>query len=170
MTFQRYRELRESAAARYKPEQVKLLLVAEAPPDSLERYFYFPEVSVHDPLFRYVAKELLGIGATRWNKPDLLARLQERGVFLIDLCLDPVPDKRTLGACVPDLIDRISALTPEHVILIKVTVYDAAYVRLQSAALPVVNERIPFPSTGQQRRFEEAFRRALAAMRYSDQS
>jgi hypothetical protein len=38
------RKRREEAAARYRPDSVDLLLVAEAPPSALDRYFYFEDV------------------------------------------------------------------------------------------------------------------------------
>jgi hypothetical protein len=37
-------ERRRSAAARYKPAEIDLLLVAEAPPKALDRYLYFEDV------------------------------------------------------------------------------------------------------------------------------
>jgi hypothetical protein len=37
------RQRRDAAAAEYRPEPIELLLVAEAPPSSLDRYFYFEE-------------------------------------------------------------------------------------------------------------------------------
>jgi hypothetical protein len=47
------------------------------------------------------------------------------------------------------------------VILIKATVYDAAFAALCEANVPVVDERIPFPGSGQQARFAQAFEHAL---------
>jgi hypothetical protein len=38
------RELCETAARRYRPERIDLLLVAEAPPPADDRYFYFEHV------------------------------------------------------------------------------------------------------------------------------
>jgi hypothetical protein len=35
------RRRREELSAKYRPDQVRLLLVAEAPPTDLSRYFYF---------------------------------------------------------------------------------------------------------------------------------
>jgi hypothetical protein len=45
---------------------------------------------------------------------------------------------------------------------IKATVYDAAYCHLKSAGLPVSDVRVPFPGSGRQRQFVEAFSRAVA--------
>ena len=154
------RRRRARAAGRYKPDRVQLLLVAEAPPSALDRYFYFEDVRTQDSLFRYVARSILGIEPTRENKPQLLERLRNRGVFLIDLSEDPV-GWSPLSHFVADLVRRAQRLKPDRIVLIKATVYDAAFAAMREAGLPVVDERVPFPGSGQQRRFEAAFGRAL---------
>jgi hypothetical protein len=117
-------------------------------------------VRAHDSLFRHVAKAILGQTPARNEKANALAQLRERGVFLIDLCADPV-DGAPLSTHVPALIRRVRKLAPAKVILIKATVYDNAFAALRDADLPVVDERVPFPGSGQQRRFAAAFERAL---------
>lgn len=158
------RHRRERAARKYRPSKVRLLLVAEAPPgvkpNEPERYFYFENVGRHDDLFRYVVKGVLEIEPTRSGKGVLLSELREEGVFLIDLKRDPV-DGSSLDACVPDLVGRCKRLNPDRIILIKTNVYDVAFSALRDANLPVVDERIPFPGSGQQKRFEKAFASAL---------
>jgi hypothetical protein len=155
------RRRRAQAARKFQPAEVKLLLVAEAPPSALDRYFYFEDVREQDSLFRYVSRMLIPVEPTRDNKRQLLARLRDKGVFLIDLSVDPL-DGAPLASFVPDLVTRARALGPKKVILIKATVYDAAFAALREAGLPVVDERVPFPGSGQQKRFEVAFGRALA--------
>lgn len=155
-----HRRRRAEAAERYRPERIELLLVAEAPPKAPDRYFYFHDVHTQDSLFRYVARSLLpNTEPTRENKPVLLAQLRDRGVFLIDLKQDPV-DGTALSSYVPDLVRRVRELQPERIVLIKATVYDAAYAALAAAGLPVSSVRVPFPGSGQQKAFEEAFARA----------
>jgi hypothetical protein len=154
------RSRRQAAAERYRPAHVSVLLVSETPPSDPDRYFYFEDAWAQDALFRYVAKGILGAVPTRGNKGPLLADLRDRGVFLIDLKPEPADDS-PLAGFVPHLVERCRELTPDAIILVKVTVYDAAYEKLESAHLPVVDERIPFPGSGQQRRFEETFARAL---------
>lgn len=39
------------AGAKYKPAKIRTLLLAEAPSDNLERYFYFEDVKRQDSLF-----------------------------------------------------------------------------------------------------------------------
>jgi len=152
---------RQAAAQKYRPNAVRLLLVAEAPPKD-NRYFYFEDVTAHDWLFREVSESLLGRKFAPSEKAEGLAKLRGLGVFLIDLKLDPV-DGSSLQEYVPDLVRRCRDLNAERIILIKATVFDAAYGALKSAGLPVVNRRIPFPSTGQQRRFRERFAEALGS-------
>ena len=54
-----------------------------------------------------------------------------------------------------------AALEPDHVILIKADVFDAAFTHLQGEGLPVVDQRISFPGSGRQREFEASFATAL---------
>jgi hypothetical protein len=100
---------------------VKLLLIAEAPPAALDRYFYFEDVPKQDSVFRYVARSILDVEPTRQNKPALLAGMRETGVFLIDVQTAPL-DGTPLTASVPGLVKRALALAPTKVILIKATV------------------------------------------------
>ncbi len=153
-------ERRRTAAAQYQPAEVKLLLVAETPPTSLERYFYFTNVSQHDSLFRYIAKMLLEREVQRPDKAEALRELQAAGVFLIDIKPDPF-DGSALPTLAASLAERCKALRPDSVILIKTSVYDAAFSTLHRAGLPVIDRRIPFPGSGQQKRFEVEFAAAL---------
>ena len=144
-----------AAAARWRPDRIRCLLVAEAPPSAADRYFYFDTVPTQDALFRHVATVILGDPGERHQKAPRLAALRDAGVFLVDLCLRPVQRGDPLESYVPDLIDRCRALQPDHIILTKATVHDAALVPLRDAGLPVLPNRIPFPGSGQQRRFIE---------------
>jgi len=154
---------RRLAAAEYKPSSIRLLLVAEAPPEDLARYFYFEDVREHDSLFRYVCRAILEKEPTREGKAELLAELRDAGVFLIDLLEDPQEDERVMPERVSDLVRRCRQLRPTRIILIKVSVYEAAFEALHRAGLPVVNVRVPFPGAGQQRRFMEQMKKALDA-------
>ncbi len=154
------RSRRDRAAEQYRPDRIRLLLIAEAPPADPHRYFYFHDVNDHDSLFRHVAHSLLGIEPTRENKPELLAQLQQQGTFLIDLKPDPV-DNTSLNSYVPELVHRVQGLNPERIVLIKATVYDAAYAALAAAGLSVSSVRVPFPGSGQQTNFSQAFANAV---------
>ena len=156
-----WRAVREQAAERFRPRHVRLLLVAEAPPPALDRYFYFPHVTEHDSLFRYVVRLVLGVEPTRSGKLELLDALRDAGVFLIDVCQEPITSKADLKACVPGLVEPVKLVRPDNVILIKATVHDAAFWALREAKLPVVGNMLPFPGSGQQLRFEAEMASAL---------
>jgi len=155
---------RHAAASRFRPARVRLLLVAEAPPCASDRYFYFEDVPKHDWLFRYVYEGLTGERPDRRHKAAHLAALRDAGVFLIDLHEENIsaPTATDLRPMVPGLVKRCQALSPQHVVLIKSVVYDVAFGPMVAAGLPAIDVRMPFPSSGQQRVFLEAFGRAAA--------
>lgn len=155
-------ERRREAAEKYRPDEIDLLIVAEAPPDEPDRYFYFEDVRKHDDLFRYVCLGILGQKLGRNRKCQGLAELRDRGVFMIDLQEETPRDTTPLDTFVPALIERCHALLPRRIILVKVTVFDSAYDSLRQAGLPVSAERIPFPNSGRQGEFEAKFGRALS--------
>lgn len=154
---------RLAAAEKYRPKKVRLLLVAEAPPCDTERYFYFEDVDRHDWLFRYVWEGLTSEKPERERKAEHLAELKRLGVFMIDLHETNVsqPKLAQLAPEVPGLVNRCKALKPGRIVLIKSIVHDAAYAALLEAGLPVVDARIPFPASGQQKNFLELFREAV---------
>jgi hypothetical protein len=138
---------RQQAADRYRPQRVRLLLVAHAPPNNLERYFYYEDVREKDDLFRYVVAGLFGVKPERPDKRHWLGRLRESGVFLVDLVEHPY-DGSELTQYVPGLVERAKRFGPDHVVLIKTDVFDAAFNALAHADLPVVRTRLPFPTSG----------------------
>ena len=54
-----------SAREKYKPERIKLLFIAEAPPEQTERFFYYEKVKDNDWLFLGIVKVLCGNGADK---------------------------------------------------------------------------------------------------------
>ena len=64
---------REREREKYRPKAIDLLLIAEAPPCSEDRYFYFDDVREHDWLFRYVIKGLFGVTPPRDEKAPKMA-------------------------------------------------------------------------------------------------
>jgi hypothetical protein len=160
------RRLRDAATAKYKPEPVQLLLVAEAPPPSPDRYFYYEDVHDQDSLFRHVVRAILAIEPSRSEKASQLQQLADRGVFLIDLNPEPKRPQETLEAFVPDLVTRAATLKPRHVITIKANVCDLTQQPLRGAGLHVVDQRVPFPGSGQQRRFLAAMQLALDSINW----
>jgi hypothetical protein len=147
------RRRRDAAGRRWQPDHVRLLLIDEAPPSALDRHFYFDDVETHDTLFRHVVRGVLGVEPSRDKRPQLAA-LREAGVFLLDACQEPFSRRRgALPGAIPGVIRRARALQPERVLLVGALLYDVAYRPLTDAGLPVLDARLPYPGSGQQRRF-----------------
>lgn len=155
-------KLRERAASKYRPDHIRLLLVAEAPPAAPDRYFYFEDVPTQDSLFRYIVRTVLGEASTRDRKAEHLQLLKSRAVYLVDLKTSPKDAGEDLSPYVAGLVDRAAEMAPDYVITIKANVCDLCQQPLRSAGLNVSDERIPFPGSGQQVRFVTAMESALA--------
>lgn len=151
---------RKDSARKYQPKRIRLLLVAESPPADETRYFYFEDVETADDLFEEVCGVLFEEKPQRDKVPYLKA-LRRRGVFLVDLKPDAPRRGEKLGPYVAPFLLNLDMLAPERIILIEADVYDAVYSAMKEAELPVVDVRIPFPSTGQQVDFRQKFRQAL---------
>lgn len=161
------------AREKYKPENIKYLLIAEAPPDSIERFFYYPSVSQHDHLFLGVSEALYPELKDRYLmsrrdktlKETILKNFQNDGFYLLDLSELPlsllnVPLKDQL----PNLLLKLKHLVNNDtkIILIKANVFDIAYGSLnQIYTDQVVNKRLPFPGQGWQKEFQVKFSEAL---------
>src|SRR5665647_3170165 len=48
----------EKARLKFKPQKIKYLLIAEAPPESIDRFFYYEAVRQHDYLFLGISEAL----------------------------------------------------------------------------------------------------------------
>lgn len=169
----------EKVRQKYKPERVKYLLVAEAPPDSLERFFYYDNVRQHDYLFLGVAEALysklkeqfLLSGRSSELKNTILQTLQQDGFYLLDLSELPLSLLDTdLQSQLPSLVDKINSVADDNtqIILIKANVYDIAFYYLKQKFKNVINQRITFPGQGGQRKFQDEFKQALKKGHYFD--
>ena len=160
------------ARNKYRPTELRTLLIAESPPCNPERFFYFEDVRTHDSLFL----EIMGVIYPELKeaylkskrdpelKAELLEAFQSDGFLLIDL--SEVPQElsgESDAECLPGLLSRVGSLATDEtrIILIKANVYDCAYRLLTDAGYRVSAERLPFPGSGQQRVFRKGFRRAL---------
>jgi hypothetical protein len=160
---------RAAAAAKYKPAHIRLLLVAEAPPCTLDRYFYFEDVQQHDSLFRYVYRGLFDEAPSREGKAECLAKMREAGVFLIDVSEEPIADGakvRLTSEQLAGIVPRCAELKPDAVILIKSNVHDLTHASLAGAGFNVADVRMPFPASGQQKKFETLFKEALGKVAF----
>jgi hypothetical protein len=159
----------DTRASKYAPhDNIRILFVAEAPPCSTERYFYFENVPRGDWLWIALMKALYPLEWTvakseRPHKSKWLEKFAASGFLLIDAVKTPISGSpnnriRAIAENASGLIPEILALRPEKIVLIKTTVHDALFDQLRSVGLPVVNEiALPFPSSGQQKRFHDVF-------------
>lgn len=161
-----------TARNKYKPQSIKIIFVAEAPPCALDRFFYFEEVKTQDSLFLEIMGVLypdqkeryLASGRESTLKQDLLLRFKYDGYWLLDLCETPTSISGSPSSAeVQSLLKRLAKFKDDNItiILIKASVYDSCYDVLKTAGYRVVDERLPFPGSGQQRVFREKFKRAL---------
>jgi len=101
-------------------------------------------------------------GCPQELKETLLRKFQGDGFYLLDLLDIPKNQYRgKLKDAVPDLIRKIDEVVTKEIpiILIKVTVYDAAKDELRRAGFRIVPVRIAFPLYGLP--FKEKFIQAL---------
>ncbi len=160
---------RQRAASAHRPKRIRFLLIAQTPPEELDRYFYFRRVPTADYLFQAVVPHFLDEVPARLDKRDQLSALRDLGVFVIDLKPDPC-DPRPVSDFADHLVRRVNRQNPEHTILIKVDVYETAFKPLREAGMAVIDKRMPFPSTGRQKEFCLDFKAALKTAGWKSRS
>lgn len=155
-----YLDLRKN----YTPENIKLIFVFESPPES-GSYFYDSTGPTSEPLFKELMK-LINVEAT--TKHEGLTAFMNRGLLLTDATFTPVNGisnnrlrDKTIMENFANLKQELLGLSPNQetpVVLAKVNVCDLLEKPLKQAGFNILNQglRIPFPSTGNQRRFHEA--------------
>jgi hypothetical protein len=175
-----------------RPERVRVLFIAESPPQKNRRgrwsYFYLPEERPPgedaSTLFWALAEVLAVPEARGWTyatafrarvtaKTELLAEFRSRGLWLVDAAkcaVNGVPDdsarRGAVARCAEHWLWReLRVLEPEHIVLVKATVRDLLEPMLTRWGLGprlLVNERIPHPGSGQRANFRAAMRRLIA--------
>ncbi|MCE2467476.1 MAG: hypothetical protein J4G06_05575 [Caldilineaceae bacterium] len=157
--------LRQAATDRYRPDPVKVLFVAESPPDVEERHFYFSNVPRADTLWVELTKVLYGddFGVTkneRVRKAEWLARFQADGYWMIEAVPEPIHKKRREAHILEHkdrVLEAIADSKPFRVVLIATPVWRALEELLCAEGVPLVQAGpVPFPGHGQQGRFREA--------------
>lgn len=164
-----YERLREQ----YRPQRLRVLLIAESPPDPGSghlRFFYAPRLAI-DNLYRSVALAIYGesVRPLLADKPRVLRRLTADGFWLIDAVDTPVnklrPSERAVAIrkSLPDLLERCRVLAPERgVITCKKNIYDEVAPTLRAAGVAVLNTRpLPFPLGNTREDFVRGFHEAL---------
>ncbi len=162
-----YHQLRDH----HRPDRIGVLLIGESPPDpagGAKRYFYAPQLTQHDNLYRGVAEAVYGVESVA-TKPSTLKRLQCDGFWLIDAIQAPVNHRTkaarraALQAGATVLVRQCLALNPEFgVIVCHGLVYDTVAPMLVSGGIKILhNEALPFPLGNWRARFVAGMRQAL---------
>jgi hypothetical protein len=163
----------------YTPATLRVLLIAESPPDPLgsdRRFFYSPVLAGHDNLFRGVA--LAAYGATnddlkRSGKVPILRRLQADGFLLIDAVEYPVNHlpsserRKAIRDSTAGLASRIRHHCPtDGVFVCSTPVFNAVAPTLAANGINVLNtEPAPFPLCCDTRnRFVEVWHQSIPSV------
>jgi hypothetical protein len=171
----------EIARVKYKPDHVRYLLIAQAPPYSIDRFFYYEDVRKHDHLFLGITQTLfpqLKDDFLKFRKIDreksthikrlILKKFQKKEFYLIDLLELPLSRmKGSLKSQVPILIQKLKTVINQDtkIILIKADVYNIAFGLLIQAGFDVIDCKIYFP--GQWGiKFQSQFNNALKLAGY----
>jgi hypothetical protein len=156
----------------YLPGMVKLVVIAESPPAS-GRYFYDPTVAPSEQLFAAPMKQLRLSPNT---KEEGLREFQRRGWVLVDATYEPV--NKLADSCRDKVIARDYTLLRDDLraliagddpvaplILIKANVCGILEPKLVPDGFKVLNRgcRIPFPGSGQQKKFYQKLGAILEA-------
>ncbi len=168
-----YRKLRKECKEKYKPEEIKVLFIAESPPAVKEggkmSYFYLEDNPGSEVLFATLVEALYyekyrkdkkNKEELSNKKKELLNKLKKDGYFLIDAVECPI-NKDEKGKGIPDkkrekiIKDKISELLKElerlishetKIILIKNSVFNVLHSVLKEEGYNVLNEtKIAFP-------------------------
>jgi hypothetical protein len=161
-----YREERKQNleyAYNFLPANIKVLWILESPPKSdPPRYFYRPELTRYDGLYREITKSL---GITPTNPKTMgLKQFQKLGHFLIDIAKCPVDKDNShlkplmFENCSDIFRKELINLNPENILIIKSSNYNLINNRLKEMGFGdrIINDKpIPYPGSGQQPRFRE---------------
>ncbi len=158
MDKEQYLSLRK----KYLPEKLKLVFVLESPPAS-GLYFYDENGKTSEPLFAAMMKLL---NFSEKNKKEGLEFFQKEGYIIVDATYEPVnrlKGKQRNDVILRDfdaLIEDLENLTPGKqvpIVLVKANICRLLEQRLEHHGFKVKNNGIvvPFPSTGQQKKFHE---------------
>jgi hypothetical protein len=143
----------------YLPETLKLIFILESPPAS-GKYFYDKTGKITEPLFNELMKTL---DYKPINKKDGLDFFKSQGFFLIDSTYKPVnkmkekEKENTILSDFNNLIDDLDTMSSNKspLILVKANICRLLEDKLKLKGFNVLNKGIvvPFPSSGQQKRF-----------------
>lgn len=158
----------KEAREKYRPEVVKLLFIAEAPPCREDHFFYFESVPKGDSLFLHIIRavfpDLVGMETKdlRARKEEMLFRFAESGYFLEDSVSVAIPKgtknkEKIIVEHQADLIKRIEPYkSSAKVVLLSAGVFKSNFEILKNEGFQILNDfMLPFPGSGQQGKFKE---------------
>lgn len=169
----------EIARRKYRPESVRVALVAESPPqEGSGRFFYFEDVAVGDSLFIELMKALYedargNTKSVRQRKAEFLKRFRDDGFYLIDASQKSIAGEsrsvkeKAIRSGLAQLERDLTEIYHEdmRVVLISSLVYEVCGEPLRRAGFSVVNtEMIDFPSFGRQKEFQAKIRPVLSLL------
>ena len=146
---------------RYHPEKVKLIFLLESPPIS-GKYFYDTEGKISEPLFSALMK-LLDYQPD--DKEDGLQFFKSKCYLLVDATYKQVNKltgkerDKTILSDYDYLISDLESISPDKkvpIIIVKANVCKLLDQRLSEKGFNIINKGtiIPFPSHGQQNKFQ----------------
>lgn len=171
----------ESVRRQYKPDHIKVLLIAESPPpqpevQSSRQFYYADRIRKDDRLFTNTIRALYpeAVAAPEpeleEHKDDWLQRFKQDGFYMIEALEDSQEHEVTkkqrqerIRQSLPRLLERVKALAAPDtkIILIKSNVFDVAAEPLKGAGFTVLNtELVDYPGHFNQR----AYREKIAAL------
>ena len=155
---------REALRRRFRPANVRLLFVGESPPAS-GRFFY----QADSGLYRAVLAAFLAYDRS-FDGVDFLAKFQDAGCFLVDLCSEPVDqlalsDRRAVcQASERALASTIAGLRPSSIVTVVRSVEANVERAIFSAHWQGTLIRLPYPGrwSRHRRQFVRELTRHLA--------
>ena len=176
-------EAYEKLRQRYKPEHIKMLLIAESPPpeaniESSRQFYRTGHVYKEDRLFvntvRALYPETMDTSQQdlQKEKDHWLRRLQADGWYMIEALEESQEHEVTkqqrqerIHSALPRLITRVQKLAEPDtkIILIKSNVFDVAREPLREAGFTVLNtELVDYPGRFNQKAYREKLTRYSA--------
>ena len=166
------------ARQKYRPREIRLLLIAESPPSS-GGFFYFPMTIGKDHLFRETMKAL-----DLWpenepmrkgvDKRPMLLRFQSMDLYLLDTCNFPVDKMRprerreAVRQQIPRLVNDVIEADPFHILVVKSSIFNPVIIALRESGFQsqILNTGpVPFPSHGNQQIYRSILKGALLKAR-----
>ena len=173
----------ESIRRSYRPDHIKVLLIAESPPpapaiQSSRQFYYTDRIRKNDRLFVNTIKALYPEARTMAEidleqaKEQWLRRFQQDGYYMIEALDESQQHEVTkrqrqerIQHELPSLLNKVAQLADDttRIILIKSNVFDVAAVPLRDAGFTILNtELVDYPGQFNQRAYREKLASLLA--------